>query len=127
MLEQFYNNIVEALKRAASEVLTNSPKQKYNIPGWNMDVREKHKAARQAYLYWIDNHKHKSGPLFDIVKESKKEFNYALRACRKSQQKCKADAMAEALWNRSTKKFWQSIRKSKKSWFPSTSGRKNRK
>jgi len=70
MLEQFYNNIVEALKRAASEVLTNSPKQKHNVPGWNKDVREKHKATRRAYLYWIDNHKPKSRPLFDIMKES---------------------------------------------------------
>ena len=84
MLEKFYTNIVKALKRAASEVLTNSPKQKHNVPGWTKDVREKHKAARQAYLYWIDNHKPKSGPLFDITKESKKEFKYALRACRKS-------------------------------------------
>ena len=33
MLEQFYTNIVKALKRAASEVLTNSPKQKHNVPG----------------------------------------------------------------------------------------------
>ena len=31
MLEQFYTNIVEALKRAASEVLTNSPKQNHNV------------------------------------------------------------------------------------------------
>jgi len=45
MLQQFYNNRVETLKRAASEVLTNSPKQKHNIPGWNKDVREMHKAA----------------------------------------------------------------------------------
>jgi len=30
--------------------------------------------------------------------------------------------MAEALRNRSPKKFWQSIRKSKKSWLPSTMG-----
>ena len=117
MLEKFYTNIV-----AASEVLTNSLKQKHNVPGWNKNVREKHKAARQAYLYWIDNHKPKSGPLFDIMKESKKEFKYALRACWKSQQKCKTDAMAEALRNRSPKKFGQGIRKSKKSWLPSTVG-----
>ena len=111
MLEQFYNNIVEALKGAASEVLINSPKQKHNLPRWNKDVREKHKAARRAYLYWIDNHKPKSGPVFDIMKESKKEFKYTSRACRKSQQKCKDDAMAEALWNRSPK---HSGRKSEK-------------
>ena len=43
MLEKFYNNIVEALKRAASEVLTNIPKRKHNVPGWNKDVRDKHK------------------------------------------------------------------------------------
>jgi len=72
MLEKFYNNIVEALKRAASEVSTNSPKQKHNVPAWNKDVREKHKAARQAYLYWIGNHQPKSGPLFDIMKENKR-------------------------------------------------------
>ena len=30
--------------------------------------------------------------------------------------------MAEASWNRSPKKFWQSIRKSKKSWLPSAVG-----
>jgi len=69
--------------------------------------------------YWIDNHKPKSGPPFDITKESTKEFKYALRACR-SQQKCKADAMTEALWNRSPKKFGQNIRKNKKPWLPST-------
>ena len=56
------------------------------------------------------------------MKESKKEFKYALRACRKSQPKCKADAMAEALRNRSPKKFWQSIRRRKKSWLPSAVG-----
>ena len=88
MLQKFYTNILKALTRAASEALTNNPKQKHNVPGWNKDVRKKHKAARQAYLYWIDNHKPKSGPLFD----------------------------------RSPKKFWQSIRKSKKSWLPSTVG-----
>ena len=45
-------------------------------------MREKHKAARQAYLYWIDNHKPKSGRLFDIMKESKKKFKHALRVLR---------------------------------------------
>jgi len=55
MIEQFCTNIVVALKRAASEVLTNSPQQKHNIPERNKDVRGKHKTARQAYLYWIDN------------------------------------------------------------------------
>jgi len=34
--------------------------------------------------------------------------------------------MAEALWNRSPKKFWQSIRKRKKSWLPSTVGKETR-
>jgi len=56
------------------------------------------------------------------MKESKNEFKYASRACRKSQQKCKADAIAEALQNRSPKTFWQSLRKSKKPWLPSTVG-----
>jgi len=37
MLEQYCTVVV--LKKAASEVLTNSPQQKHNVPGWNKDVR----------------------------------------------------------------------------------------
>jgi len=40
------------------------------------------------------------------MKESKKEFKYALRACRKS-KKIPRDCMAKALWNGSLKKFWK--------------------
>jgi len=46
--------------------------------------KRKHKAAQQVYLGY--NHKPKSGPLFDIMKESKKELKYALRACGKSEK-----------------------------------------
>jgi len=49
------------------------------------------------------------------MKENQNEFKYALRACWKSKQEYKADAMAEALWNRSPKQFWQNIRESIKS------------
>jgi len=76
MLEHFHTNIVVALKRAASEVLTNSTQQKHDVPRWTKDVRKKHKAAQQAYLSWIDYHKPKSGPPFDnIWKEVKKNSN----------------------------------------------------
>jgi len=44
------------------------------------------------------------------------------RVCRKSTEKNKADAMVAALQDKSPKKFWQNIRKSKKSWLPSTVG-----
>ena len=90
-------------------------------------MREKHKAARQAYLYWIDNHKPKSGPLFDIMKESKNEFKYALRACRKTQQKCKADAMAEALKEQISQKILAEHQKKQEIMASIYSGRRNRK
>ena len=50
MLEKFYTNIVEALKQAASEVLTNSPNQKHNVPGWNKDVTEKAQGCPTSIL-----------------------------------------------------------------------------
>jgi len=102
-------------------ILTNSPKQKHSVPGWNKDVKKKHKAARRAHLYWIDDHKPKSGPLFDIMKEVKR-VQICIKSLSEVATKCKADAMVKGLWNRSPKKFWQSIRKSKKSWLPSTVG-----
>ena len=51
------------------------------------------------------------------MKESKKEFKYALRACRKSQQKCKADAMAEALRNRPLKNSGRASEKARNHGF----------
>jgi len=39
------------------------------------------KAYRNTSVFkWIDNHKPKIGPLFDIMKESKKEFKYAFKS-----------------------------------------------
>ena len=47
MLEQFYTNIVVALK-AVTEVLNNGSQEKHKLPGWNKGVREKHKAGPPA-------------------------------------------------------------------------------
>jgi len=53
MLEQFYSNVLEALKMTAGEARSNSTHtfHKHHIPGWNKDVEEKHKVARHTCLY----------------------------------------------------------------------------
>jgi len=81
---------------AADEAMLNSIDALYqnHIPGWNKDVGEKHKVARHTYFYWMENHESNSGPLFDSMKENKKELEYSLPARRKSKEKRKADAMA---------------------------------
>jgi len=48
----------------------------------------------------------------------RKDFKYALRTCRNEKEMHKAGALANALQDHSSKKFWQNIR-NKKSMLPS--------
>lgn len=50
-----------------------------------------------------------SGPLFDNRKDIKKNPN--MRACRRSKEKHKADAVAIILRDKYHKTFWQNIKK----------------
>jgi len=50
MLEKIYTNIVEVLTRAASEVLTNSPKQKHNVPGMEQGCERKAQGCPTSIL-----------------------------------------------------------------------------
>jgi len=50
-----------------------------------------------------------SGPLFDNMKERRKDFKYAFRACRKAKEKYMADVLACFMQENSARKFWQKI------------------
>ena len=77
------------------------------------------------YIHIILDRKHPKNN--DIMKESKKEFKYALRACQKTQQKCKADTMAEAIKEQISQKILAEHQKKQEIMASIYSGRRNRK
>jgi len=83
MLEKLYSSAVVVFKMAAGWDIPNATLHKRDIPGWNKNMGAKCEVAQHAYIrdtsILVDNHSPKSGLLFDIMKKSRKELNYALR------------------------------------------------
>jgi len=69
----------------------------FHVPGWTTFVKEKHDAARQANLAWLDVVKPKFGFYFDNMKRSRAIFKLALRYCKNHADQLKADACVENL------------------------------
>ena len=81
------------------------------MPGWSTYVTEKHEAARQAFLIWMDFGKPRFGIYFDNMKRTRALFKLALRYCRNHIEEMKADACAESLYDKDSHKFWSSVYK----------------
>jgi hypothetical protein len=55
-IDKFYSDIVSCISTAATDVIPCRSRllNDFNIPGWNTYVQEKHDAAREAYLTWLE-------------------------------------------------------------------------
>ena len=74
-------------------------------------VAEKHEAAREAYMVWMDMGKPKSGHYVDNRRSTRATFTLALRQCRNHTEELKADACAENAFKKDSRKFWNSVHK----------------
>jgi len=113
LIDQFYNDILSCISKATGDCIPSRQhcNNDFNVPGWNTYVCEKHEAAREAYLCWLDARKPKFGLYFDRMKRSRATFKLALRYCKNHVEELKADACAESLFHKDPRKFWNSVYK----------------
>ena len=43
--------------------------RKYNVPGWNDLVQDKHSLAREAFLNWVAAGRPRQGPVFYLMRK----------------------------------------------------------
>jgi len=113
LIDKFYNDIVKCVSTAIAAVI---PKRKrpissFNVPGWNTFVQEKHEAAREAFLMWVDSGRPRFGYDFDVMKRTRALFKLALSHCKNNIEELKADACAESLLDKGSRKFWNNVYK----------------
>ena len=72
---------------------------------------DKHDAARAAFLDWLTLGKPKFGYHFEVMKKTRATFKLAVRYCKNHIDQLKADACAEALSDRNSRKFWKALYK----------------
>ena len=77
-LNVFYEGLVGVLTEA-SKKLANRRRKQSNQPGWNDHVADLHKDARECFVMWCNNGKPRQGWIFDLMRQTRYEFKYALR------------------------------------------------
>ena len=113
-LDRFCGNIINCIKLAVSTAIPQHKchyDQQFNAPGWNTYVKEKHDFARDAYLSWIHSGKPKFGIVFDNMKRTRAVFKLAVRYCKNNIEQMKADACADSLSDKDSRKFWRNVYK----------------
>jgi len=111
-IDKFYTDICACLSKAIKDI----------IPCHNRlflvvmcpvrtHVAEKHEAAREAYMVWMDMGKPRYGHYADNMRRTWATFKLALRFCINHIEELKADACAENVFKKDSGKFWNSVYK----------------
>jgi len=79
-------------------------------------VKSKHQIAKAAFRLWVNCNRPKTGDIYRNMTETKKDFKYSLRQCRKNAEMHKANGLAATLQADKTKKsFWQKVNNTNRS------------
>ena len=96
-----------------------SKSKKPIVPGWNAVVRDAHLLARDAFSLWQASGKPSDGYIAHAMRHSWALFKYMLCACKRMDDKHRADCMAKNLLRGGNRyDFWKSVKRSVNSKVP---------
>ena len=106
-IEDLYNEVVKCLKCSSRPTKQKNFKV---VAGWTDYVKDWNDASRESFLLWVNAGKPRNGPVFQLMKRCKARFKYALRQCKRSEESCKADALAKKMLNKHYDAFWKDVK-----------------
>ena len=108
---KFYDSIVEALLSTGDQFVEVLKKGGMVKPGWNLHVKNAHKADIDAYRDWRESGKPTSGHLYDTKKERHRDFKNAVNFIKRNEQQILNDELAHNIMSKNTKYFWKNLKK----------------
>ena len=99
-IDVFCNQLLECVQSAASLCLPLRSQRAKAIPGWNEHVRRYMESACLWNTIWVDSGCPRSGVLFDLRKQSKKAYKYAVRRAKRRQSHIASEKLGMALCNK---------------------------
>jgi len=115
LIDNYYNNIVSCIRQAVQLNIPHSIKghsySDHAIAGWNDIVKDKHCAARAAYLDWVTAGRPRQGPVLLLMNRTRAAFKLAIRYCKQHEDRIRSDNMANSLADKDYKAFWKSVHK----------------
>ena len=74
-------------------------------------MQEKHDLSRQAFIEWVSVGKPRHGHEVIYMRKTRAAFKLAQRYCRQHEDQLRANACANSLESKDSRKFWNSIYK----------------
>ena len=115
-LEILTEDLINVINRAATDNLAvirnNITKKKVLYPGWKTMVGPYKEQAEFWNFLWVEAGKPSAGEVFSIMKQTRSQYHYAVRRCKKAAQKLKDDKLVECLLN-GDKDLFSEVRKSR--------------
>ena len=97
-IDRYFDSIRDSILSVGSEVFqTKSHKSFVATPGWNEHVREHNERARSDFLLWRSLGSPREGEAAARMRASRAQFKLALRECRASESRMRAEALAQKL------------------------------
>ncbi len=78
------------------------------VNGWNDMVKAKYDEYRNVYLQWVTSKDR--GDLYDLLKEKRHAFKYALRKCRRESFKRTSETLAFNYKENDFRRFWDHVK-----------------
>jgi len=118
MTDNYYQNVMSCIKVAMQMCIPHSVKgDNHNLhadAGWNDVVRDKHDAARAAFLDWVAAGKPRQGPVFLLMNRTRAAFKLAVQYCRQHEDTIRADILANSIADKEYRPFWKHVHKQQK-------------
>ena len=109
-LKIIYEFITDVILKSSDEITITKKSTFKIVPGWNDNVKNYYRIARNKFIAWLQAGKPLFGVELSEMKESRKHFKNALNFCKKHNEKIVKDKIVNAMYNKSTKEFWKEIR-----------------
>ena len=116
VINNFYNDIVEACQDASSKYIPcskNSNGRNKKIAGWVEEVEDKRQISLFWHFIWKECGSPRTGIVGNIARRTRASYHYAIRCAIKKQNKIRSHKMAEAIATDMTRDFWREVKKIK--------------
>ncbi len=112
-LNVIYNSIISLLLKSSSLFKKEPIKKHKVIPGWNDEIKDLHKFARNKFLAGKKRGRPISGVELEEMKKSRTEFRNKLKQEKNNESQIRKNKLAQSLSNKNFKSFWKEVRQIK--------------
>ena len=113
-IDTFYNDIINACLVAERDCIPQTGHTSVKrIPGWNEYVISKRKVALYFHDLWKKAGRPSHGDIATNMRQSRKDYHYAIRFCKRERYQIQARRMAEAFAKKDNRNFWREVRQFK--------------